>query len=439
VDEGVGVELFDQYGNRVPCQLSDISRYPHGGLKSARVTFIAKEVPPIGYTTYYYKPVSIAASLPVAANVEGRFENGFYIMELDSRGICYLFDRESGIEIIGGEDMRGGEVFTMQSAGNGAGEFIDIQQPGMEGYDYTGSGQESQSWKVIEEGDVFTTYMIRQKIRNATVERRIRFYHLVKKIDLDVSLLNWEGVLFREFRMGLALNMTSAKVAYDVPYGVVEVGKDEMDGSAGERYVTNCSDIHPRGIQNWIGASDNRIGVTLSSSVAVADFIDPRDNPLQGPVLQPILLASRQSCHWEGNDYLQTGDHHYHFSFTTHRPGWENGYRFGTGSNEKLFAVQGYRKYSDAKLPETMSFFSIDAENIMVSAVKKAEDSDNIVIRGYDIKGLETRARINMFRGYSKAVPVNIIEFLLHDNSAVETGSLPFFGRFSIETFRLDF
>ena len=31
-----------------------------------------------------------------------------------------------------------GEVFTMQSVGNGAGEFSDIQQPSMEGYDKTG-------------------------------------------------------------------------------------------------------------------------------------------------------------------------------------------------------------------------------------------------------------------------------------------------------------
>jgi hypothetical protein len=33
-------------------------------------------------------------------------------------------------------------------------------------------------------------------------------------------------------------------------------------------------------------------------------------------------LASRRSCHGEGNWYLQEGDHHYRFSVTSHAAGW---------------------------------------------------------------------------------------------------------------------
>ena len=174
----------------------------------------------------------------------------------------------------------------------------------------------------------------------------MKLYHQQKRIDFETALLNWEGELYREFRMALPLNMTDAQVAYEVPFGVVEVGKDEMGGAAGERYKTACKDFHPRGIENWIGASNNEFGVTMSSTVAVADWIDPTDNPKDYTVLQPILLASRRSCHWEGNEYLQTGDHHFRFSITSHKPGWKNGAVFGRAANELLQTAWADNTYS---------------------------------------------------------------------------------------------
>ena len=109
---------------------------------------------------------------------------------------------------------------------------------------------------------------------------------------------------------------------------------------AGERYNTLCKNIHPRGIANWISSSNASFGVTLSSSVVVADWIDPTDHPVTNQILQAILLASRKSCHGEGNEYLQTGNHFFTFSMTSHQPGWKNGALFGRQANEKLIAVK---------------------------------------------------------------------------------------------------
>ena len=86
-----------------------------------------------------------------------------------------------------------------------------------------------------ESGPVFSVYKYRQKIRHAVVEQRVKLFHQQKRIDFETALLNWEGVLYREFRMALPLNMSDAQVAYEVPFGVLEAGKDEMDGAAGER------------------------------------------------------------------------------------------------------------------------------------------------------------------------------------------------------------
>ena len=323
----------------------------------------------------------------------------------------------------------------MRSVGNGAGEFADIQQPDMEGFDKT-SNYETK-WEVDETGPVFTVFKYRQKIRNAVVEQRIKLWHNKKQIDFETALLNWEGVLYREFRMALPLNMTDGQVAYEVPFGVVEVGKDEIDGAAGERYKTPCKDFHPRGIENWIGASNSEFGVTMSSTVAVADWIDPTDNPIPNQVLQPILLASRRSCHWEGNEYLQTGDHYFKFSFTSHKPGWENGANFGRQANETLKTAWAENSYANATLPESMSFFKTNQPLVFVSTVKKAEDSDEVVLRITNLDGNDKKVTIESFRKIGKAGITNLIEdkisILPSDENAVKLE----LGHHAIETIKI--
>ena len=304
--------------------------------------------------------------------------------------------------------FKAGEVFTMRSFGNGAGEFIDIQKPDMEGFDKTGNYP--TKWEIDENGPVFTTYKFRQHIRYAVIEQRVKVFHEQKRIDFEPSILNWEGVLYREFRMALPLNMTDGQVAYEVPFGVVEVGKDEIKGAAGERYTTVCKDMHPRGIENWIGASNSAFGVTMSSSVAVADWIDPTTNPIANQMLQPILLASRKSCHWEGNDYLQTGNHTFRFSITSHQPGWINGTAFGRQANEQLFPVWADHRLSDASLPESLSFFKTDQGNVLISTVKKAEDSDEAVVRLVDLEGKDKQIKFESFKNFNKAAYTNLIE-----------------------------
>lgn len=242
---------------------------------------------------------------------------------------------------------------------------------------------------------VYTTFKLRQPIRNAVVETKLVVYHNLKKIDFETSLLNWEGVLYREYRFALPLNIKNGQVSYEVPFGVLEVGKDEIAGAAGGGHTTNCADVHPRSIENWIGASDDKFGVTLSSSTAVADYIDPTGLAGDALLLQPIMLASRRSCHRKGNEYLQTGNHYFHFSLTSHKPGYQNGYKFGRQSNEKLLVVVDPQAGEKSSLPEKYSFFTIDAPNISISTIKKAEDDNDVVIRLFEIGIGETKINLN--------------------------------------------
>ena len=434
-DPGVAfdIRLADGSGNNVPLQITDTERYKDNSIKKVSAVFVAREIPSVGYKTYYAIPVKIFKE-PLRSS-GGKIETSYYIIELDKGCIKRIFDKDLNLEVLNCKDLFGGDVFTLKSVGNGAGEFADIQQPVVEGFDKVSN--HNPEWKLISSGPVFTEYLMRQQIRNAVVETSLRAYNSLKKIDLETSLLNWEGVLYREYRFALPLNMRNGKVCYEVPFGVLEVGKDEIPGAAGERYVTNCSDVHPRGIENWIGASDDRFGVTLSSSTAVADYIDPTGLSGSALVLQPIMLASRRSCHGEGNEYLQTGNHYYHFSLTSHKPGFQNGFRFGRQSNEKLMCVVNPEPVRENTLPESLSFFSVDAGNISISTIKKAEDGNEAVVRLYENGIAEAKVNLKSWFSILHAEKTSMIEY---DGTSIksEKNSIPLIiGSHSIETLRL--
>jgi len=405
--EAKSIELFNQKGEKIPVQLDHVSRDEAGFLNSAEVSFIASAVPSIGFDTYYIK-VSDNEFINEKTDLSMEFENDFFKASLSDGGLSSLFDKELMKELVESSFFKAGEIFTMKSEGNGAGEFDAVQQPEMEGFDKTGNYK--TKWEITAVGPVYTSYKYRQPIRNAVAELEVTFYHQHKKVDFDIAVNNFDGTMFREYRMALPLNMTNGSISYEVPFGVVEVGKDEMPGAAGERYYTPCSELHPRGIENWINASGDGFGVTLSSSVVGMDYIDPTGKNLRGTILQPILLASRRSCHGEGNDYHQTGNHSFSFSITSHKSGWKNGARFGKEANENLFGVVNPSKYVDAYLNESMSFLRVQPENIMVSAFKKAENGNGVVVRLYNLNEDETEVKLSFSEDFKKAWHTNLIE-----------------------------
>jgi alpha-mannosidase len=224
--------------------------------------------------------------------------------------------------------------------------------------------------------------------------------------------------------------------------GVVEVGKDEAAGTGGPAYGSlvydePLSEIRPREVQNFMSASDARLGLTMSTSVAVNDFQDPTGDPAGSPLLQAVLLASRRSCHAEGNWYLQEGDHHYRFSVVSHPPGWRNGYRSAIQVNGPLFTILEPAREAGAALPESKSFFSVSAPNVLISTIKKCEDDEAVIVRGYDIEGKGSGAQLEFFFPVEKAERVNMIEDEGKTIPSGRTALLWNVGPNAIETFKL--
>jgi alpha-mannosidase len=315
----------------------------------------------------------------------------------------------------------------------------------MEGFEKM--GQFNTGWSLLENGPVRTVLETVHPWRNCTVRQRVIFYTMARRIDFQADILGFNGERSREFRMAFPLAMDSARVSYEVPMGIVEVGRTELPFAPGfskpeQVYNTPCKDIHPREVQDWFGATDDKGSVTISSDVAVFDWVDPTGANAK-PVLQPLLLATRRSCNESplANWYLQRGDHHFTFSFfsnqTNPHPGWQDGKQ----AAQPLLVVdhipdnRSRKEAPGVVLPERFSFGGVNKDNIVISTIKKSDDQDKFILRCYDIEGKDMVARLRWFKGIHHLSKTNIIE----DSPApIGTDDRLIVKKFSIETLQFD-
>jgi alpha-mannosidase len=430
----------DGAGNPLPSQV--LPSLSVGDKEETRLEFIAADVPGLGYKTFYLSKSEAADPIPESPPTANACENEFYKVEFAPGGLSRVYDKKAKSEILNTGKFLCFEVFTMQSVGNGAGEFGRIQQPTMEGFDQL--GRHSAVWQrdALESGPLKSVYRFREKLADATVEEKIIIYNAIRRIDREVSILGWDGAPYREFRLAVPVNAAGGQVAYEVPMGVVEVGRSEIPGTGGPAYGSlnydePCASIRPREVQDFLSVSGKEFGLTMSTDVAVNDYQDPTPGDAPYPVLQAVLLVSRRSCHGEGNWYLQEGDHRYRFSITTHEPSWTNGYKPGIQANSPLFAVLGAQPEADAGLPDEMSFFKVSAPNVLISTIKKCEDDDSVIIRLFDIEGKEAELDLTPSFPLARAERVNIIEEE-GQPLAVEAGGIRLrVGHHAIETLKL--
>jgi alpha-mannosidase len=90
--------------------------------------------------------------------------------------------------------------------------------------------------------------------------------------------------------------------------------------------------------------------------------------------------------------------------------GWRNGIHFGRESNEPLFAIVAPEKNAETNLGESESFLKVGQDNIIVTAMKKAENEDAMVIRMYNYEDADTGVELLIWKAFGKADETNLIE-----------------------------
>jgi len=380
------------------------------------LAFMVKNVPSVGYKTYKVSKTGKIISTNTPDNIEqgcNYYENKYYKVVLGNGGITSLFDKKLNREIVQTEKMVCGDILEVGYTGNGAGEFNRVKD--VSHRDLLKLSTLNSNWKIVQTGALFTVFENKVPTKNAEIIQDVKIYHSIKKIDFDITLKDFNGAHNRQYRIAFPLKMDidNSSINYEVPMGVLKVGRDEMKTIPGgmsysESYTFRPEDTHPREVQNFISSNGEGFGFTMSSCVAVADWLDPSVDQAVYPVMQGILLSSHHSCHGAGNWYAQNGTHHFHFSILSHNEGWRNGYEFGVESNHPFLVVE--KQNRKGKIASQKSFISISNSLVALTAFKKTDADNSVIIRLVEMEGKDKDVTVTLPFYAKQVIKTNIIE-----------------------------
>ncbi len=424
--------LVDRTGRRVPCDWTVLGSYPDGSVREATACFVAESVPSVGYATYY------VASQPLPEGPAGRrtlrggvLEGRYYRLELGEHGIRSLIDKDSGQEVFDTAKFEAGEPFELGVATVPLWPMEYTFYPEnrrTETLENLGRVPGGFTVESVRPGEVKTVITLAGGTEHMKVRQEIAVYHSIKRVDLSTDL-TWDGTRKREIRLAFPLRQpASAQVSYDVPFGVVEVGRNELGSTM------------PREVQNWIDVSDGHFGTTLAvGNTPVHDLRDLTTDPLPGPMIQPVLLATLFDLECPGQAdhvwWTQPGHHTYDFALTTHPGSWQANWRFGWEFSNPLLPIvvrdeedadAVVELYTDSDplearrsttrtetygaLPEEYSFCSLEPSNLVLSTLKRCEDDDAVVVRYVDMEGTGSEADLRFFAPVASVAETNLIE-----------------------------
>lgn len=335
-----------------------------------KLCFVTDAVPGLGWTTYYLgeRSAPVADAPPPAP---GTWENATLKLVLGEAGLRSLKLKANDCEFLRTDAFQAGEFCSMRSTGQAASEAGGIGGP------VAGSlsrlAQFNPTWRTVEHGPVRTIFRLEGKTVECGVLLDVICWQDLPRIDLNLQLQGLKIAKGRELRIALPVGLVDADAAvrYGVPYGWVEAGKDDLDRAPGWHYRQKARDICLREANRWISVSATNAGLAIGTSELVFDTRDP-DRSLKYPVIMPLLLASVLES--------ENGDHQHRFSLCPHDGGWQNGWRHAWASQTPLRAVLP-DPTSRGSLPVQFAPLVVDGEGVLLTAFKKSEQGDTVVLR----------------------------------------------------------
>ena len=105
---------------------------------------------------------------------------------------------------------------------------------------------------------------------------------------------------------------------------------------------------------------------------------------------------------------MELGEHNYTYAVYPHAGDWKKAeiHRHGHEFNHRLFAVQT----DGAALSGGLDSFILEPDNLIISALKKAESDDAVIVRFFETKGEKCHATLKMPCQIKSARCVNLLE-----------------------------
>lgn len=367
--------LLDEQGSQVPWQgvrsLATVSSWRR------RLNFVA-ELPPMGYRTYRLmtKEAPPRQAFPNVHTEAYALENDRLRLEVDpGTGTIKLVDKVAQFNVIPGGGARLAVIE----------DLSDTWSHGVTIFDNEIGSFAVRSVKLVEQGPVKAVLRVTSGYGLSTVMQDFTVYRDLDQIDVAVTV-DWREH-HKLLKLRFPTDLHFPKATYEASYGHIErpVNGEEEPG------------------QNWIDLSgvlrtnQSLYGLSLLNDGKYSFSVKEREMAMT--VLRSPIYAHHDPYvpqPGEHYTYMDQGIQRFNYSLLPHVGGWEDAETVRRAAELNARPVAIVETYHDGDLPQTDSFVAVDKANIIVSAVKKAEDGDDLIVRAYETNGVATTATISL-------------------------------------------
>ena len=409
---GDAVSVLDDLGQVVPSEVLSHDAKTH----SYRMLILARDVPSVGYRILRVTPRR--REFPSDLKVHGlTLENAKLRVAVDVKTGCIssLYDKTTGFETL-----------VAGSCGNALMAFHDEPKAwdawnidaDFEKISYKMAMPDSVS--VVEQTPLRAVIRITRSWQHSRFAQQIVLYAGADTVDV-VNDVDWheDHVLLKS---AFQLTVENRVATFEIPFGAIDRPTTRKNSWDSAKFEVPA--------QRWADLSDGRHGMSLLNESKFG--YDAKGNMLRLTLLRSPLAPDPDA---------DRGANHFSFAIYPHAGDWKQALtvRRGYEYNNRLQAMQV--NPHDGYLPAVKSFVSTDAKGVVMTALKKAEDSNGLIFRFYDWAGVQADVAWQVPEGASSARLVNMMEqpqseaLPVSSQGVVTVPVHPF----EIQTFRVDY
>ncbi len=366
--------LTDEQGNIIPAQRIQSEATVNG---QSRLLFVA-ELPSMGYRVFkLYLKTEEAQVLPHVAITETTVENDRYRLEFNTESGCIksFYDKKCDLEILRREGARLAVIE----------DKSDTWSHNIYKFDKEIASMEAVTVRILEDGPVRSTMRVKSKFRDSYVIQDFRVYKELDYIEVKVNV-DWREPQTM-LKLKFPVNFNFRKPTYEIPYGYIEKSANGEE-EPGQTWIDFSGEHFKNGILYGLGiANDSKysysfdideMSITLLKNSVYAHH-DPK-------VLDPE----------EEYVYVDNGIQEMTYALLPHEGGWKdsNIIRRAMEINQKPVTV--IETFHQGSQPQVQSFVQVDRREIVISAMKEAEDKDGIILRAFETMKRSVEATIEI-------------------------------------------
>jgi alpha-mannosidase len=378
------IEVRDSEGHAVPSAVISRDDSTH----IVKVRFLARSLPPIGYKIFHVVSVEHPSEVSSTLKVNGTtLENEFLRVEIDPKTGCVtsLVNKKDGKNI-----LRAG------ANGNVLETFVDKPKQ----YDAWNIGWpydqsktellEAQEVKLVENTPIRAVVRVKKNFQNSSFIQDICMYPEVARADVHMHA-DWHETHIM-LKVAFPLDIAPEWATYEIPYGTIErPAIPHTKAQAAEHEV--CA-------QQWGDLSEGGRGFSLLNRCKFGyDTVEKgviRLTLLRSPI-EPDPIADR-------------GEHDFTYSMYPHAGDWRQAGTELRGYELNYRPLPMPVEAHDGSLPASHSLVTIEPANVILTAIKKAEDDNSLIFRFYEFEGKPAQVRLTLPESATSAVETNLME-----------------------------